>query len=162
MKKGGTTIEEVIGALLMTVLFLCAIFQVFNRFLFHFSAAWTEEVCRYAFIWIALIGIANGVKRDSHLCVDLIDGMLPPRARTVLKIFLDAAFFLLMAYMFKISLDYLRKVYQFGTKSVGLGVKMWIIYLVLPIFSGLTMFRLVEKYIRRAVDKRHQGGEGPE
>ena len=156
MKKGGTTIEEAIGALLMTVLFLCAAFQVFNRFLFHFSAAWTEEVCRYAFIWIALLGIANGVKRDSHLRVDLIDGVLSARAKTVLDVLLDMVFFLLAAYMFKVSLDYLAKVYRFGTKSVGLGLKMWIIYLILPLFSGMTMFRLAEKYVYRLRRKRDE------
>lgn len=160
MKKGGTTVEEAVGALLMTVLFLSAAFQVFNRFLFHLSAAWTEEVCRYAFIWIALLGIANGVKRDSHLRVDLIGNVLPARAKAVLDVLLDIVFFLLAAYMFKVSVDYLAKVYRFGTKSVGLGVKMWIVYLILPLFSGMTMLRMVEKYVRRLRNRRSGTEEG--
>ena len=44
----------------------------------------------------------------------------------------DAAFLLLMAYMLKISIDYLMRVARYGTVSVGLKIPMWIVYSVLP------------------------------
>ena len=143
----------------MALIFLCATFQVLNRFILQFSAPWTEEVCRYAFIWIALLGIANGVKRGSHLNVNLIDGILSPKAKSILDFVLDIVFLILMVYMFKISVDYLMKVADYGTKSVGLGIQMWIVYLVLPLFSGLTMIRLVEKHIRAFCSRKKKSGE---
>lgn len=148
MKKKDT-FEEALGGILMAVIFICATFQVLNRFILHFSAPWTEELCRYAFIWIAFLGIANGIKRGTHLNVSLIENVLPKKAITVLDVALDAVFLLLMGYMFRISLDYLMKVARYGTLSVGLKIPMWIVYLILPLFSALTIVRLVEKYVRK-------------
>ncbi len=159
MKKKDT-LEETLGGILMAVIFICATFQVINRFLLHFSAPWTEELCRYAFIWIAFLGIANGVKRGTHLNVNLIEDLLPKKVITVLNVALDAVFLALMGYMFKISLDYLAKVARYGTLSVGLKIPMWIVYLILPLFSALTALRLVEKYVRKLTENKRENKEG--
>lgn len=148
MKNKKVTIEEILGGILMAVIFLSATFQVFNRFFFHLSAPWTEEVCRYSFIWLALLGIANGIKRGTHLNVNLIDSLISPKAKKILNILLDLVFLALMIYMFRISVTYLVKTAKYGTASVGIGIKMWIIYLILPLFSGLSVYRLIEKYVR--------------
>ncbi len=159
MKKKDT-LEETLGGILMAVIFICATFQVINRFLLHFSAPWTEELCRYAFIWIAFLGIANGVKRGTHLNVNLIEDLLPKKVITVLNVALDAVFLALMGYMFKISLGYLAKVARYGTLSVGLKIPMWIVYLILPLFSALTALRLVEKYVRKLTENKRENKEG--
>lgn len=159
MKKKNT-LEETLGGILMAVIFICATFQVINRFLLHFSAPWTEELCRYAFIWIAFLGIANGVKRGTHLNVNLIEDLLPKKVITVLNVALDAVFLALMGYMFEISLDYLAKVARYGTLSVGLKIPMWIVYLILPLFSALTALRLVEKYVRKLTENKRENKEG--
>lgn len=159
MKKNDT-FEEALGGILMAVIFICATFQVLNRFILHFSAPWTEELCRYAFIWIAFLGIANGVKRGTHLNVNLIESLLPKRAVAVLDMVLDVVFLLLMGYMCKVSLDYLMRVAQYGTLSVGLKIPMWIVYLILPLFSALTIVRLVEKYVRKLAESKRKSKEG--
>lgn len=158
MKKKDT-FEEILGGILMAVIFLCATFPVLNRFMLHSSAPWTEELCRYAFIWVAFLGVANGVKRGTHLNVDLIDSVLPKKVKAVLDVVLDAAFLLLMAYMLKISIDYLMRVARYGTVSVGLKIPMWIVYSILPLFTTLTMVRLVEKYVRKLINRKKGEGE---
>lgn len=158
MKKKDT-FEEILGGILMAVIFLCVTFQVLNRFMLHSSAPWTEELCRYAFIWVAFLGVANGVKRGTHLNVDLIDSVLPKKVKAVLDVVLDAAFLLLMAYMLKISIDYLMRVARYGTVSVGLKIPMWIVYSILPLFTTLTMVRLVEKYVRKLINRKKGEGE---
>ena len=158
MKKKDT-FEEILGGILMVVIFLCATFQVLNRFVLHFSVPWTEELCRYAFIWVAFLGVANGVKRGTHLNVDLIDSVLPKKVKAVLDVVLYAAFLLLMAYMLKISIDYLMRVARYGTVSVGLKIPMWIVYSILPLFTTLTMVRLVEKYVRKLINRKKGEGE---
>ena len=158
MKKKDT-FEEILGGILMAVIFLCATFQVLNRFMLHSSAPWTEELCRYAFIWVAFLGVANGVKRGTHLNVDLIDSVLPKKVKAVLDVVLDAAFLLLMAYMLKISIDYLMRVARYGTVSVGLKIPMWIVYSILPLFTTLTMVRLGEKYVRKLINRKKGEGE---
>ena len=71
----------------------------------------------------------------------------------------DAAFLLLMAYMLKISIDYLMRVARYGTVSVGLKIPMWIVYSILPLFTTLTMVRLGEKYVRKLINRKKGEGE---
>ena len=160
MKNKKPTFEEILGTILITLIFLSATFQVFNRFVLHLSAPWTEELCRYSFIWLALLGIANGIYRGTHLNVDLIDSFLSPKVKNVLSILLDIVFFLVMLYMFYISIPYLQKTMKYGTKSVGLQIKMWYVYLILPLFSGMAMLRLIQKYVMKLRSKK--GAEAAE
>ena len=78
----------------------------------------------------------------------------------MLNVALDAVFLALMGYMFKISLGYLAKVARYGTLSVGLKIPMWIVYLILPLFSALTALRLVEKYVRKLTENKRENKEG--
>ena len=72
---------------------------------------------------------------------------------------LDVAFLLLMASMLKISIDYLMRVARYGTVSVGLKIPMWIVYSILPLFTTLTMVRLMEKYVRKLINRKKGEGE---
>ena len=92
--------------------------------------------------------------------MNLIEDLLPKKVITVLNVALDAVFLALMGYMFKISLDYLAKVARYGTLSVGLKIPMWIVYLILPLFSALTALRLVEKYVRKLTENKRENKEG--
>ena len=51
------------------------------------------------------------------------------------------------------------RVARYGTVSVGLKIPMWIVYSILPLFTTLTMVRLVEKYVRKLINREKGEGE---
>lgn len=67
-----------IGAL-MVVLVAVVFAQVVLRYLTYQPVAWTEELARFAFIWISLLGAAEGARRGAHFVVDLLPKALPGR-----------------------------------------------------------------------------------
>jgi len=72
-------------AALMLALVLAVFAQVALRYLTYQPLFWTEEVGRYLFIWLALLGAAEGARRGMHFAVDLLPRRLPPRAGRALR-----------------------------------------------------------------------------
>ncbi len=72
-------------SVLMFALVVVVFSQVALRYLTYQPLAWTEEVARYAFIWLSLLGAAVGGRRGTHFAVDLLPRRLPPRAGRVLR-----------------------------------------------------------------------------
>jgi TRAP-type C4-dicarboxylate transport system permease small subunit len=70
---------------LMLALVLVVFTQVALRYLTYQPLFWTEEVGRYVFIWLALLGAAEGARRGMHFAVDLLPRRLPPRAGSRLR-----------------------------------------------------------------------------
>jgi len=49
------------------------------------SWIWTEELSRFLFIWMIMLGAMIGVREGSHFVVDVLPD-LPPRANALLQI----------------------------------------------------------------------------
>ena len=52
------------------------------------SYIWTEELSRFLFIWMIMLGAMIGVREGSHFVVDVLPD-LPPRANALLQIVTD-------------------------------------------------------------------------
>lgn len=57
---------------LSSFLVLCVVWQVLSRYIIGKPSTVTDELARYLFMWVALIGAAytTGLKR--HLAIDLV------------------------------------------------------------------------------------------
>jgi TRAP-type transport system small permease protein len=77
--------------------------QFFTRYVLNDSLAWTEEIARYALMWIVFIGGAMVTRRNSHIAVELLSNVMKPgRLRAVLLAFVDfvkLGFFGLLAFI---------------------------------------------------------------
>lgn len=90
-------IEEVLLILISTVMVTVIVLQVFMRITGN-SLTWSEELARYCFIWLVYIGISYGVKRQSHISIDVLTVFLKGKAHTVLLI-ISNLLFLVFAYL---------------------------------------------------------------
>lgn len=81
---------------IQSAVFLCvlgfvvfAFLQVISRFIFNFSIAWTEELCRYLFVWMVFLGAGIGVLQRKHIAVDIVPNLVPDRYRKYYNVLLD-------------------------------------------------------------------------
>ena len=94
----------------VAVLIIPVSLQIFSRFTALIpSYIWTEEMARFFFIWMIMIGSMVGVRDGAHFDVDLWPE-LKPRANALLRIF-TSAFVLVFALIF---IWYGIKFVQFG------------------------------------------------
>lgn len=55
--------------------------QVFTRYLFSWTPAWSEEIVRYAMVWIVMLGGAVLLYFDDHIMLYAVPSRLRGRAR---------------------------------------------------------------------------------
>ena len=94
----------------VAVLIVPVSLQIFSRYTALIpSYIWTEELARFLFVWMIMIGAMVGIRDSAHFDVDLWP-QLPPRADALLRIVANL-FVLAMALVF---IWYGIKFVQFG------------------------------------------------
>src|SRR5476649_2932644 len=96
------------------------------------------------FIWMAKFGAAYGVHTGIHVGVDLLVNRLDPgnRRRVILFAIGCGAFFTFVIAMF--GLAFVGEMFKTGQQSNDLEAPMWIVYLAIPLGSGLMCFRFLQ------------------
>ena len=83
---------------LMAVLIVPVTIQVFARYVgFIPRYIWTEELARFCFIWIILIGAMVALRENEHFTVDLLPTPKTRRGKAVSMIFVDLMAFIMAA-----------------------------------------------------------------
>jgi C4-dicarboxylate transporter DctQ subunit len=57
--------------------------QVLARFVFHYPLPWSEELCRYFFVWLSAIGASIGVRWSVHFVAFDLQSLLSGWAQAV-------------------------------------------------------------------------------
>lgn len=129
-----------ICALLMFLMVVTVTAQVVSRYVFGNPFTWTEELGRYTFVWLSMLGMAVAIKHGSHIALDILVkklGGLYKKALLALNHTIILAFAVLLTYSG-------IKIVELGARqsSPSLGIPMEYVYLVIPI-SGILMLYFV-------------------
>jgi TRAP-type C4-dicarboxylate transport system permease small subunit len=119
----------------VAILIIPVSLQIFSRFTELIPRyIWTEEMARFFFIWMIMLGAMIGIREGLHFDVDLWP-KLRPRAEAVLRI-VSYSFVLVLALVF---LYYGVKFLQFGWEqhSELADLPMWMIFIAWPV-AGFT------------------------
>jgi TRAP-type C4-dicarboxylate transport system permease small subunit len=72
--------EQVVnrGAIMFfSIIFSVMLLQIFFRYVLNSPLVWTEELCRYLFIWICFLGWTIALRRKSHIRISFFLERLP-------------------------------------------------------------------------------------
>ncbi len=98
MKKlldGYYRLLQIVLTLLMGLLIVPVTMQILSRYTGLIPRfIWTEEIARFCFIWIILIGAMIAVRDGSHFAVDLLPHPKTRRGDAIGRIFVDFTMFL--------------------------------------------------------------------
>jgi len=151
---------DVLLVVTVAVLIVPVTIQMFSRFTALIPAwIWTEEMARFLFIWMVMLGAMIGVRDGTHFDVDVWPE-LKPRANAMLRI-VSMLFVLLFALVF---VWYGVKFVQFGWNQTSelADLPMGWIFAAWPL-TGLTWFLFGFQRLRRdlkiAIDGPAPGDE---
>ena len=139
-------LEQYFCAFLMVLMVFCLGSQVFFRFVLNASLTWSEELSRFAFIWLVYMGAVLGAKERIHIRVTAFHRLLPAAARGWVLPTADllwVAINLTFAWQGALQVGHLLR---FSYISPALQWNMALIYLVVPIGFLLMSFRILEGY----------------
>ena len=119
--------------MLLMVSVVCA--QIALRYLTYQPVAWTEELARLLFIWLCLVGAAEGARRSAHFVVDFVPRKLGGPAGRLLRgslKLIEASLYIIIAFA---GAQILATVHN--QQSVTLEIPMSIVYGAIPFGFGL-------------------------
>lgn len=137
-------LDRILSTLCVVVcsaLVVCVVWQVFSRYVLNDPSTVTDELARFLFIWVGLIGTAYGLGQKKHLAIDLLLTRLErqPRKQAVLQLIINliSIFFVVVIMCYgggRLVIDTINA----GQISPVLGIEMGLIYLAIPL-SGFFM-----------------------
>ena len=136
---------------------LCAIMQVFFRYVLQISVPWTEEAARFALIFITFWGGAAALREKEHITIPAILEKMPQKLQSVLQlVFIFAmGFFLINVFIGSLAMIKL-------TWNTPVGSIWWLktghVYLFLPSGVVLMLMYLCLWAIEIALKFRNSGG----
>ena len=149
-------VEKIIRILLfitVAVMVVVMIYQVILRYVFSASNSWSEELCRYLFIYSVMLGAAIAVRRNSHLQIDVLTGRFSPRLKNIVTIIATLAGIVFLGYLFFYSLSLMKTGAK--TASAGIpGVNMAMTYFAIPLGIVLMVLCSIEVILKNVHELR--------
>jgi len=130
-----------IGGLILAIMSGAVCLQVLMRFMGLTGIDGLEEVPRYLFVWLVMIGAASAMQRGQHTVLDYFVNLLGPRGRALVLVLTNAVGIFLFAYLIKLSLVLVPNA-QLQT-SAGLGLPLGWVYAAVPIGSALIILPML-------------------
>ncbi|MDT0688952.1 TRAP transporter small permease [Salegentibacter sp. F188] len=134
--------------LLMVLMVISVLWQVFSRYLLDSASSFTEELSRYLFIWIGILGAAYASGQQTHLAIDILPPKLNPVNRVRLRIGINILIILFSLTVLVIgggNLVYIN--YLLGQYSAALNLPLSSVYTVVPISGILVIYYKVNEII---------------
>ena len=133
-------LEEFIMVLLLSSIVVIMLFQIIRRYIFNDSLSWSEEFCRYCFIWMMFVAFSYSARLGSDLRVDALIGMLPQGCRNIIEIINLILCIMVAGFLFY---------HSFGTvaASVALKLPMQYVYAASVVGYGLGTVRYIQRLV---------------
>lgn len=137
-------LEEYIGGSLFVVIFAILVLQVFFRQVIRTPLVWSEELARLIFVYVAMLGISIGIRKQSHIFIDFLFTRFSPAVQKVVFTISQIIIFVCIICMgwFGKYLVAKKWIFEIVTLNVSSG---WM-YLAMYAISFLMMIRFFQAY----------------
>ena len=144
MTKVYQTINRIIEFMLITIfalLVLDVLWQVFGRYVLRQSFSFTEELARFALIWLAILGAAYLNGQREHLSMDfLLRKLSPAHLKKRLQIIELLMFLFALVVMVVGGGNLVFTTLDLGQISPAMHISLGYVYAIVPLSGLLIMF----------------------
>lgn len=160
---GLARLNSVVAAVLFAGLTAVVALQVLTRFVLHVPFIWSEEVARFLFFWVVLLGSAMSVRSRRHFVIDITMGRTERWGR-VGRVLASA-----VPDLFVIGFCVFLLVQGVGYVGTGLlrtatnsGLNMALVYGAIPVFAALSILYSAGNVVLDLTDPDRAAGAGPQ
>ncbi|TCS79391.1 TRAP transporter small permease [Tepidibacillus fermentans] len=142
MEKLLKLLNGILNAIIVLVLSIMVILVFLNvvlRYGFDSGLTWSEEIARFAFVWVVFLGAVVALKDKSHLGVDLLTAKLPLFIQKILYVISN----LLIVVVLGLFIDGLLKMMELNklVKGPATGIPINILYWA-GLFAAVVMIAI--------------------
>ena len=128
------------GGLVVTVS-IVVLLQVGMRYVFAYPNPWSEEVSRFCFIWMSLLGASLAVEHKAHFGFDQVTKGLAPRAKSAVETFATAVVFTFSLLLIATGIALMGL--TMGERSSALNLPIALVYAAVPVSGVLMVIHLL-------------------
>ncbi len=128
------------GALLITVAAV-VLLQVLMRYLFAYPNPWSEEVSRFCFIWLSLLGASLAVEHRAHFRFDQVTRKLTPGVRRTVETLARAT--VLIFALLLIGTGIALMDLTMAERSPALNLPVALVYAAAPVSGALMVIHML-------------------
>lgn len=136
-------LENGTSVLIICIICFAILFQVTSRFLLKVPLSWTEEVSRFALIWLTFIAASLSLRDNGHFSVDIISHRLSPRNQKYYQIGILLFMLVYLAAILKTGLTLVPVAHM--QESPALDIHMSYVYLAIPCGAALMIINVLLK-----------------
>jgi TRAP-type C4-dicarboxylate transport system permease small subunit len=134
-------LNGLVAVIVFAALTVVVSLQVLNRLVLQWPIIWSEEVARFLFFWVVMLGAAISVRRRRHFVLDLTRGG-PRRTagglrRVAVALVPNACVLGFSVFLLLEGIGYMRTgIFRTATNS---DVNMALVYAAIPVFAALSI-----------------------
>lgn len=162
-----TNLDAIITGVTLTLCVILVNANVIMRYFFNSPIHWSEEVVTSLFVWTVFIGSAYAYRKHSHLGVDILVNLFPPKAKAIVKSVMSVIELLVLIMLTVISSQYVYHLIFSRSGKIKimltdmLRLPKWWTGIAVPIGFGLSVIYSVYFMVKnvRAYLAKKKGGE---
>jgi len=135
--------NEIVMVVLTIFMVSLVSYQVFERYVLHYTPPWSEELSVYLMIWFGMLGIAAGVRRGMHMSLHYFADKFPKNVQFALELLKYAMVIVYVSVLLWQGIVLVRL--TMPQISSAMDLRIGYIYLSLPVSATLIIIYVLEK-----------------
>jgi TRAP-type C4-dicarboxylate transport system permease small subunit len=141
-------LEESILIVLLLVITLLAGLQVVMRKVFSSPLSWSEELCRYCFMWSGFMGIAYCIRHRCEIHINTFLNLFEGKKRLLMVLTGESICLFMYGAFFYATAVIVRKAMASQQLSPAIGIPNYVIYSGALLAFALAILRQVQNLIK--------------
>ena len=138
-------VVKVVVIIFFSLIFTIIIIQIFFRYVLNSPLVWTEEMCRYLFIWICFLGWTIALRQGSHIRINFFFERLPLSARKIVSIVFQVLIVFFLLQLMRVGITMTMR--SFTVPTVTLFFSWAYVYLAAPVSATIMILYVVLDFI---------------
>ena len=134
-----------LGGAVLAVMALAVFVQVLLRYVFTYALDGLDEVPRYLFVWLVMIGAAAAMHHGEHTALDYFRERLSRRGRALAVIVTNGVGMLPFLSLIKTSFVLVPNSQL--QSSAGLGLPLGYVYAAVPVGAALILLPMARRFV---------------
>jgi TRAP-type C4-dicarboxylate transport system permease small subunit len=136
---------------LVAVMTVVVFLQVLYRYVLTQPLHWSEELARYLFVWLSILGATLGLQKRGHFGLDFFFRMLPEQAKRCMGFLIHLLMGAVVLVILVQGITLVQKTIL--QESPAMGISMSWAYASLPVGGALMAVHLFVIFLKDAVNK---------
>ena len=146
LNRALVSIETCAAGVLLITVSVVVLLPVLMRYLFAYPNPWSEEVSRFCFIWLSLLGASLAVEHRAHFRFDQVTGKLAPRTKRAVET--GARAVVLIFALLLIGTGIALMDLTMAERSPALNLPVALVYAAAPVSGVLMVIHMVTGWVR--------------